>query len=108
MTKRIKECSKQVTQKAPLSYVQRITTIGLSQLPVTTLQHPAFLFLAALISSQKSAILTGEIDAINLLNHNVQITLSKMYLQHTVTFTAPIPRNPTENGVPLCNCIDAM
>lgn len=88
--------------------MQRITTIGLSQQSVTTLQHPAFLFLAALISSQKTAILTGEIDAINLLNHNVQITLSKMYLQHTVRFTAPIPKNPTENGVPLCNYIDTM
>lgn len=88
--------------------MQRITTIGLSQQPVTTLQHPAFLFLAALISSQKTAILTGEIDAINLLNYNIQITLSKMYLQHAVRFTAPVPRTPTENGVPLCNYIDAM
>lgn len=58
--------------------------------------------------ARKPAILTGEIDAINLLNHNVKITLWKAYLQPTVRFIAPIPRNPAENGVPLCNYIDGM
>lgn len=60
--------------------MQRITTIGLIQQPVTTLQHPAFSSLLFWFPAKKTAILTGEIDAINLLNHNVQIMLSKVYL----------------------------
>lgn len=52
---------------------------------VTILKYPAVLFLAALISSQRyNTILTGKIDAINLSNYNVQITLCKAYLQCTV------------------------
>lgn len=59
----------------------------MSQKLVTILRYPAFLFPAALISSQRyNAILTGKIDAVNLLNYNVQITLCKAYLQDTARF----------------------
>lgn len=57
----------------------------MSQQLVTILKYPAFLFLAALTSSQRyNAILTGKIDAINLSNYTVQITPCKAYLQNTV------------------------
>lgn len=68
--------------------MQKITTIGLSQQLITTLQHPVLLFLAALISSKKTpAILTEEINAINLLNRNVKVTLWKAYSQIHCTNT---------------------
>lgn len=71
-------------QKTPFIYMRRITTIWMSQQLVTILKYPAFLFLAALISSQRhNAVLTGKVDAINLSNHNVQITPCKAYLQET-------------------------
>ena len=57
----------------------------MSQQLVTILKYPAFLFLAALISSQRyHASLTGKTGAINLSNYSVQITLCKEYLQDTV------------------------